>query len=84
MLIKNSIFSNQLGSLINESNGSVSRNITLNPVKTSDARRHFCMVHNYDTFGVINDNDSFTDFTVHSKYRCMINILYNNIYSPIT
>ena len=55
-----------LSPLVIESNGKFSRNITLAPVKTSDARRYFC---NY-AVGVIND-DNFTDFTVQSKYMHM-------------
>ena len=52
-----------LGPLVNESNGNFSRNITLEPVKTSDARRYFC---NYMVLAIGIGN--FTDFTVQSKY----------------
>ena len=70
-----------LGPLVNESNGSFSRNIMLNPVKTSDARRYFCSY----TVGIINDASS-TNFTINSKYTCIMYILHISItfYSSIT
>lgn len=48
------------------SNGNFSRSVTLDPAKTSDARRYFC---DYSV-GVIND-DRFADLTVSSKYMYM-------------
>ena len=53
-----------VGPLIN-----FSRNVTLDPVKTSDARRYFC---DY-SIGVVND-DGFADLTVSSKYMYMLHV----------
>ena len=55
-----------LGPLVSEAGGNFSRNITLDPVKTSDAKRYFC---DY-AVGVINTSD-FSDLTVQSKYMYM-------------
>ena len=65
-----------LGPLISETGGNFSRNITLDPVKTSDARRYFC---DY-AIGAINTGD-FADLTVQSKYIYMhiFMLLYYNI-----
>ena len=65
-----------LGPLVSEAGGNFSRNITLDPVKTSDARRYFC---DY-AIGVINTGD-FADLTVQSKYMYMhmFMLLYYNI-----
>ena len=51
-----------LGPLVKEPNGNFSRNITLDPVKTSDARRYSC---NY-TVGIIFDAE-FSDLLIQSK-----------------
>ena len=65
-----------LGPLVSETGGNFSRNIILDPVKTSDARRYFC---DY-AVGVVND-DGFADLTVQSKYMYMhmFMLLYYNI-----
>ena len=55
-----------LGPLVSETGGNFSRNITLDPVKTSDARRYFC---DY-AIDVVNTGD-FADLTVQSKYMYM-------------
>ena len=51
-----------LGPLVEDHNGNYSRNITLDPVKTSDARRYYCSY----AIGVISD-ENFTDLTIQSK-----------------
>ena len=69
-----------LGPLVKESNGNFSRNLILDPVKTSDARRYFC---DY-AVGVVND-DAFADLTVQSKYMYMhmfVLLYYNIVPSP--
>ena len=48
--------------LVKESDGNFSRNIMLNPVKTSDARRYFC----HYAVGSVNNNES-ADLIVQSK-----------------
>ena len=65
-----------LGPIVSEPDGNFSRNIILDSLKTSDARRYFC---DY-AVGVVND-DSFTDLTVQSKYTCTCTSL---CYSIIT
>ena len=68
-----------LGPLVKESNGNFSRTITLDPLKTSDARRYFC---DY-AVGVVND-DGFTDLTVQSKYIYMYIFMLLYFNSSIT
>ena len=57
-----------LGPLVKNSDG-YSRNITLNPVNTSDARSYFCIYR--VNASAIFDN-GFTDFTVKSKYMYIL------------
>ena len=69
-----------LGPIVSKIGGNFSRNITLDPVKTSDARRYFC---DY-AIGVVND-DGFANLTVQSKYMYMhifMLLCYNIVPSP--